>query len=76
MYSMPGKFELLHAMQHIKHCCVFLAFIIQASDLFEGNFKLMQGKDLAKDEDIIFVGTLLFKLIMISSFNSGMVNYY
>ena len=57
----------------IKFTPLLLAALIHETNFFGRNLSPLKGEELAKDEDVIFIGVLLLNLLMIASTNAEYV---
>ena len=58
----------------IKASTLLLTALIYETNFFERNLKTLKAEELEEDEDVMFIGVLLLKLMMISSSNAEIVS--
>ena len=74
-YSLISKkVKLTFLARFVKNACLLLTFVIQAGSFFKQDVSSLSGKELAENDDVVFVGELILRCLLIASVNAVDVN--
>lgn len=62
--------------KHVDHATITLVVLAKSTSLFGDSNKFICGEDIASNEEAVFVGSLLLRMLKISDINAHCVSIY
>lgn len=73
IYTLNDNVSETHLQHHLNDCIFTLIFVLKCSQLFKNFTKFDSIDDLLKNEDVLYLGSLLLKLYKICDKNSQQI---